>query len=165
MKIVVMGVSGCGKSTLGAGLAAALGCAFLDGDDLHPAANIAKMAAGQPLDDADRWPWLAAIGAVLATEAKQVVACSALKRAYRDAIRTRAPDVVFVHVHGARPLLAARLAARTGHYMPAGLLDSQLAALEPPGADEAAVLVDLAGGPDAQCAVALAGLRRMGVTA
>ncbi|UPH71634.1 gluconokinase [Abyssibius alkaniclasticus] len=157
-KIVVMGVSGCGKSTFGQALAAALGVAFSDGDDLHTAENIAKMAAGQPLDDEDRAPWLARVGAQLADEAGRVVACSALKRAYRDTIRSHAPEVVFVHLHGARALLQARMTTRPGHFMPARLLDSQLATLEPPATDERAIRVDIALPPEAQLAEVLAAL-------
>ena len=158
-KIVVMGVSGCGKSTFGQALAAALGVAFSDGDDLHPAENIAKMAAGQPLDDEDRAPWLARVGAQLADEAGRVVACSALKRAYRDTIRSHAPNVVFVHLHGARALLQARMTTRPGHFMPARLLDSQLATLELPAVDERAIRVDIALPPEAQLGEVLAALR------
>lgn len=158
-KIVVMGVSGCGKSSFGQALARALGLVFRDGDDLHPAENIAKMAAGQPLSDEDRAPWLARVGAYLAGEGGQVVACSALKRAYRDTLRSHAPNVVFVHLHGARAVLEARMTTRPGHFMPARLLDSQLATLEPPTTDERAIRVDIALSPDAQLAEVLAALR------
>ena len=141
-KIVVMGVSGCGKSLIGAALAKRLGLRFLDGDSLHPPENIEKMAHGTPLDDADRAPWLDAVGAALGGQA-DVVACSALKRAYRDRIRARAPGVVFVHLAGDRAVLARRVANRPGHFMPAALLDSQLATLEPLQPDEAGMVVDL----------------------
>jgi gluconokinase len=141
--VVVMGVSGSGKTTVGAALADALGLRFVDGDALHPAANVAKMAAGIPLDDADRAPWLDAVGAVLAA-GQVVVACSALKRAYRDRLRAAAPDLELVFLDGSRELLASRMAARPGHFMPASLLDSQLATLEPPTADEHPVTVDVA---------------------
>ncbi|GHC62722.1 gluconokinase [Neogemmobacter tilapiae] len=140
--IVVMGVCGCGKSSVGQGIAAALGLPFTDGDDLHPAANVAKMASGQPLTDADRWPWLTKVGETLAPGG--VVACSALKRSYRDHIRKAAPDVRFVYLHGDRALLAARLAARPGHFMPPALLDSQLATLEIPQADENPIILNIA---------------------
>lgn len=141
--VVVMGVSGSGKSTVGALLAETLGVPFVDADDLHPAANVAKMAAGQPLVDEDRWPWLEAVGETLAAaSAGLVVACSALKRSYRDAIRDRAPAAVFVHLHGTRELLAERLAGRVGHFMPGSLLDSQLATLEVPGEREG-IIVDI----------------------
>ena len=125
-----MGVSGCGKSSLGAALATTLALPFTDADDLHPAANRAKMAAGQPLTDADRWPWLQAVGAVLASNAG-VVACSALRRAYRDRLRDAAGPVQFLHLVAPREVIAERLAARRGHFMPLALLDSQLATLEP----------------------------------
>lgn len=146
--VVVMGVSGSGKSTVGASLAVALGTPFVDGDALHPAANVAKMAAGIPLDDEDRWPWLAAVGRHLAGAGPEglVVACSALKRVYRDAIRAEAPGAVFVELDGAHDLLAKRMRERPGHFMPPSLLDSQLATLEPLQDDEAGmhVSVDLA---------------------
>jgi len=141
--VVVMGVSGSGKTTVGAALADALGLRFVDGDAMHPAANVAKMAAGIPLDDADRAPWLDAIGAVLA-DGPVVVACSALKRAYRDRLRAAAPDLQLVFLDGAPALLASRMAARPGHFMPTSLLDSQLATLERPDPDEHALTVDIA---------------------
>lgn len=142
--IVVMGVSGCGKTTIGALVARELGLPFTDGDSLHPVENIAKMAAGTPLDDADRAPWLEIVGRELASSANGlVVACSALKRSYRDAIRAQAPDAVFLHLDGSREVLGSRLEGRSGHFMPATLLDSQLATLEPLEADEAAVVIDI----------------------
>lgn len=142
MKIVLMGVAGCGKSSVGAALSAALGLPYLDGDDLHPAANIAKMSRGEPLSDADRWPWLALVGQSLRTPG--IVGCSALKRVYRELIdREASGGVVFVHLSGARAVIEARMAARTGHFMPTTLLDSQFATLEKPGADENAVVVDI----------------------
>jgi len=141
--VVVMGVSGSGKTTVGAALADALGLRFVDGDALHPAANVAKMAAGIPLDDADRAPWLDAIGAVLA-DGPVVVACSALKRAYRDRLRAAAPGLQLVFLDGDRALLASRMAARPGHFMPTSLLDSQLATLERPDPDEHALTADIA---------------------
>lgn len=138
LRLVIMGVSGCGKSTVGAALAARLGLAYRDGDDLHPAANVEKMRAGQPLGDADRWPWLDRVAAVLKDEAPVIIGCSALRRAYRDRIRSGAGGPVhFVHLSGQRDLIAARMATRAGHYMPLSLLDSQFATLEPPGPDEA----------------------------
>ena len=145
-QIVVMGVSGCGKSRIGAALATRLGLRFLDGDSLHPAANIDKMARGMPLDDADRAPWLDEVGKALVAQA-DVVACSALKRAYRDRIRAQAPGTVFVHLAGARAVLARRVANRPGHFMPPALLDSQLATLEPLQPDEAGMVVDLSQTP------------------
>ena len=137
-RVVIMGVSGWGKSSVGAGLAARLGLNYRDGDDLHPPENVAKMRAGMPLTDADRWPWLDRVGQVLLAEAPVIVGCSALKRAYRDRIRTAAGGpVTFVHLAGSQEVIAARMALRQGHYMPLSLLDSQFAALEPPTAEEA----------------------------
>ena len=141
--VVVMGVSGSGKTSVGVGLAEAVGEKFVDGDSLHPEANVAKMAAGIPLDDADRAPWLDAIGRVLAA-GQVVVACSALKRAYRDRLRAAAPDLELVFLRGSRELLAGRVAHRPGHFMPASLLDSQLDTLEAPTADEDPLTVDVA---------------------
>jgi gluconokinase len=135
-RIVIMGVAGCGKSSVGQALATRLNIPYHDGDDLHSTANVAKMRAGTPLTDDDRWPWLDAVAAVLRDDAPVIVGCSALKRAYRDRIRT-AGDVRFVYLEGSPDLIATRMAERTGHYMPLALLDSQFAALEPPGADEA----------------------------
>lgn len=133
-----MGVSGCGKSSVGAGLADRLAIPYRDGDDLHPAENVEKMRAGVPLTDADRWPWLDRVAGVLAAEAPVIVGCSALRLAYRDRLRAGAGGPVrFIHLTGSPDLIARRMAARTGHYMPASLLDSQFAALEPPGPDEA----------------------------
>jgi beta-N-acetylhexosaminidase len=145
-RIIVMGVSGCGKTTIGGLIARELGVPFLDGDSLHPVENVAKMAAGTPLTDDDRWPWLATVGAALANagDGGLVLACSALRRSYRDAIRAQAPDTVFLHLHGSKEVLRARTEGRTGHFMPATLLDSQLATLEPLDADEAGIVVDIA---------------------
>ena len=140
--IIVMGVSGCGKSRIGAALAERLALRFLDGDSLHPPANIAKMSRGEALNDDDRAPWLDAVGAALRRQA-DVIACSALKRAYRDRIRAQAPGTVFVHLSGDRAVLARRVASRAGHFMPPALLDSQLATLEPLQIDETAIVVDL----------------------
>jgi gluconokinase len=142
-RIVIMGVAGCGKSSVGEGLAARLGVPYRDGDDLHSAANVEKMRAGMPLTDDDRWPWLDTVAAELNLKAPIVVGCSALKRVYRDRIRAGAGGAVtFVHLAGSREVIAARMAARTGHYMPLSLLDSQFAALEAPGSDEG-VTVDI----------------------
>jgi gluconokinase len=146
-RIVVMGVSGSGKSTVGRALAAALRVPFVDGDDLQPAANVRKMASGTPLTDEDRAPWLARVGEVLAGAPGVVIACSALRRAYRDAIRATASDAVFVELDVDSGELEARMRARLHHYMPASLLPSQLATLEPLAPDEAGVAVDASGAP------------------
>ncbi|MFB9310880.1 gluconokinase [Agromyces hippuratus] len=154
-----MGVSAVGKSTVGRLLAERLGVPFRDADDLHPAANVAKMASGVALDDTDRGPWLDLVGAELQDSTTGVViACSALKRTYRDRLRHAAPSTVFVHLHGSHELLAARAAARAGHFMPASLLDSQLAALEPLSIDETGITVDVAGAPAEIVDRAVAGL-------
>ncbi|QSR25141.1 gluconate kinase [Nocardioides aromaticivorans] len=140
-----MGVSGSGKSTVGAALAQRLGVPFEDADDLHPAANIAKMSAGIPLDDDDRHPWLETIGEWLATHDGDggVISCSALKRSYRDQLRAHAARAVFVHLHGTREVIARRQASRPGHFMPASLLDSQFDTLEQLADDEAGVVIDV----------------------
>ncbi|MCR0982443.1 gluconokinase [Roseomonas populi] len=143
--VVVMGVSGAGKTTVARLLAARLGWAYLEGDDIHPPANVAKMASGTPLTDEDRWPWLRAIAAEidgwLAEGRCGVVTCSALKRRYRDILIGGRPGVRLVFLKGATDLLSPRLAARAGHFMPAGLLDSQFAALEPPTEDEDPIVI------------------------
>lgn len=156
-QIVVMGVSAAGKSTVGRLLATDLGLAFLDADDLHPASNRAKMSAGTPLTDDDRMPWLDRVSDELAARsaAGAVVACSALRRRYRDRIRERVPGVVFVHLHGSDALLAERAAGRPDHFMPPSLLRSQLDTLEALDADEVAVVVDV-GCPPAEVARAAA---------
>ncbi|MET9885465.1 gluconokinase [Streptomyces sp. NPDC006430] len=156
-----MGVAGTGKTTVGRLLADALGLPYVEGDAFHPPANVAKMSAGIPLDDADRRPWLDAIGAWLGArpaDRGSVVASSALKRAYRDRLRTSAPDAVFVHLTGERPLIERRMAARTGHFMPTTLLDSQFATLEPLQEDELGVAVDVSGSPEEITERALAAL-------
>lgn len=141
--LVVIGVSGSGKSTVGAALAQRLGVPFEDADHLHPSANIAKMASGQPLTDGDRHPWLDTVGEWLATHPGGVMSCSALKRAYRDRLRRWCPSVYFLHLRGQPELIARRLAARPGHFMPATLLHAQLDTLEPLGADEPGVVIDI----------------------
>jgi gluconokinase len=142
--IVVMGVSGCGKSTVGAALAAALGLEFVEGDAYHSAANVERMAAGIALTDTDRAGWLRALAAHIAQAAPRgvVVSCSALKRSYRDVLRGGCAALRFVWLDLSRAELEARMARRTGHYMPASLLDSQLVTLEPPQPDEDAIRVD-----------------------
>jgi len=164
-RFVVMGVSGCGKSVIGAGLAAALGATFIDGDDLHPASNVARMAAGTPLSDADRAPWLDKVGAALgAPERATIIGCSALKRIYRDRIRVGAGrPVMFLHLAGDKALIAARMGARTGHFMPPALLDSQFEALEPPQGDEMALSVNIGPAPEQVVADILAQLRAVRV--
>ena len=151
--LVVMGVSGSGKSTVGARLAARLQVPFKDGDALHPAANIAKMASGHPLTDADRGPWLdrvaAKIAAWRAAKSGGVIACSALKRAYRD--RLAAPDVTFVYLEETPETISARLTHRPGHFMPAALVASQFDALEPPAPDERAIASPPGAGVEARC--------------
>ncbi|CCQ47537.1 beta-N-acetylglucosaminidase/beta-glucosidase domain protein [Pseudarthrobacter siccitolerans] len=164
LRIIVMGVSGCGKTTIGDLVARELGVPFLDGDSLHPVENVAKMAAGTPLTDEDRWPWLATVGTALANAADggMVLACSALRRSYRDAIRAQAPDTIFLHLHGSKEVLRARTEGRTGHFMPPALLESQLATLEPLGADEAGVVVDIAAPVEHVVREALSGITAVG---
>jgi gluconokinase len=138
-----MGVSGSGKSTVGAALAQRLAVPFVDADTLHPSANIAKMTAGDPLSDDDRYPWLEKVGDWLAGHrAGGVVSCSALKRKYRDQLRAHCPGVEFLHLSGSPELIGRRLAARPGHFMPAALLRSQFDTLEPLGVDECGVTAD-----------------------
>jgi gluconokinase len=145
--LVVMGVSGSGKTTVAALLAGRLHWDFEDADDLHPAANVAKMHAGIPLTDEDRWPWLRAVASWIdasrAAGRHGVVACSALKRSYRDIIIGDRPDVQLVFLEGNRQLISARLACRHGHFMPAGLLESQFEALEEPTADEHPIVISI----------------------
>lgn len=147
MILVVMGVAGCGKTTIARMLVERLGWRFQEGDALHPPANVAKMSAGTPLTDDDRWPWLHTIAGVMdgwrAEGASGIVTCSALKRAYRDILVDGHPDVRIVHLAGEKALIAARMAARKGHFMPTALLDSQFATLEPPGAEENPIVVDI----------------------
>ncbi|MFE2096782.1 gluconokinase [Streptomyces sp. PTD9-10] len=148
--VVVMGVAGTGKTTIGPLLAARLGVPYAEGDDFHPKANIDKMSAGIPLEDADRWPWLDAIGhwAHGRDGLGGVVSSSALKRSYRDRLRAVAPGVVFVHLTGDRKLIEDRMSHRQGHFMPTALLDSQFATLQPLESDERGVAVDIGGGPE-----------------
>ncbi|RSS74802.1 gluconokinase [Streptomyces sp. WAC06614] len=162
--VVVMGVAGTGKTTVGRLLAAALHLPYAEGDAFHPPANIRKMAAGVPLDDADRLPWLDAVGdwARRTGDRGGVVAASALKRAYRDRLRAAAPGAVFVHLTGDRELIRRRMTAREGHFMPPSLLDSQFAALEPLRPDEAGVTVDVTGTPEEITARAVTALAALG---
>jgi len=149
---VVMGVSGSGKTTIARGVAQHLGWRLVEGDEFHPPGNVAKMRAGTPLTDEDRWPWLRAIAreidAMRECREQAVVACSALKRAYRDILIGARADVVLVYLQGSKQLIGQRIAARKGHFMPAALLDSQFAALEEPQADERPIVVSIAGTPD-----------------
>jgi gluconokinase len=156
--VVDMGVSGTGKSTVGGLLATALGVPYAEADAFHPPANITKMSAGIPLDDADRAPWLQAIGdwARARTGLGGVVSCSALKRRYRDTLRAAAPGLFFLHLSGARELIAQRLGGRAGHFMPTTLLDSQFADLEPLQPDEEGETLSVDALPDAVTARAVA---------
>jgi carbohydrate kinase (thermoresistant glucokinase family) len=160
--IVLMGVSGCGKSTVGAELSRALGWPFRDADSFHPAANIEKMHRGVPLTDADRWPWLDAIAQWIDDRLQRrspgIVSCSALKRAYRQRIVGDRAGVGLVYLRGEMSVIAARLAARTGHFMPASLLASQFEALEEPQADEPAVVVSVTESPARIAATIIAAL-------
>ena len=149
MIVVVMGVCGCGKSSTGRRLADHMACDFIEGDAFHPPENRAKMAAGTPLTDADRWPWLDRLAEAMARHhgagASAVLACSALRQSYRDRLRASGTDPVFVHLTGDPEVIRARMAARTDHFMPPGLLDSQLATLEPAGEGETLHAFDVAG--------------------
>jgi len=156
LAVIVMGVSGSGKSTLGTMIAAATGRPFLEGDSYHAADAVAKMRSGTPLTDADRWPWLDRLATAIDAAARRdgfvVAACSALKRSYRDRLLNGiGVPVRFVLLRTDREALAGRVAGRPGHYMPASLLDSQLATLEPPGADEPAIILDGGETPDRLC--------------
>lgn len=159
--VVVMGVSGSGKSTVGAALARRLHVPFADADDFHPRANIEKMTAGHPLDDEDRRAWLDEVGEWLARHRDGgVMSCSALKRRYRDQLRSHCPTVYFVHLSGSREVIRARQAARKGHFMPASLLQSQFDALEPLAPDEPGTTFDVGQDTDAIVAAFLAASRR-----
>lgn len=162
-RVVVMGVSGCGKSTVGRALAQALGVAYVEGDEWHPPVNVKKMAAGTPLTDDDRRDWLHALagrlGAAHAAGQGVVLSCSALKRSYRDLLRAQSPGLRFVFLHGSPDLLARRMAARTGHYMPPSLLQSQLDTLEPPAADEQPIALDIGRPPEQLAQAALRALQ------
>ena len=176
-RMVLMGVAGCGKSSVGAALAPILAAEYLDGDDLHPPGNIAKMRRGEALTDDDRTPWLALVGAALRLNnhanhhannhanhhsgQRCIIGCSALKRLYRSQIIAAAlAPVTFIHLAGNRSVIEARMRARTGHFMPPSLLDSQFAALEPPGPDERAITVDIDQSFDSVIAAILAQLAK-----
>ena len=161
-QVVVMGVCGCGKSSVGERLASALQLRFVEGDNLHPQANIERMAQGIALSDADRAGWLDAVAGELGAADGVVVACSALKRRYRDRLRIAAPSLRFVFLHGSPALLEQRLGERRGHYMRASLLQSQLDALEPPGPNEAAIALDVAQAIETLVAKACDFVRRTG---
>ena len=162
MLIVIMGVSGSGKTTVGRLLAARLRLDFLEGDRFHAPESVAKMRRGEPLDDADREPWLDRLAAELHRAREKgrglVLACSALKRGYRDRLRAGANEVRFVYLRGEAPLIRARLETRKGHFMPPALLESQFRALEEPGPDEAVLSVSIDGTPDEIVAEILARL-------
>jgi carbohydrate kinase (thermoresistant glucokinase family) len=161
--VVVMGVASCGKTTIGEALAKALQVPFVEGDRLHSAANVAKMSAGTPLTDDDRWPWLARVGEALQGPGGTIASCSALKKSYRKAIEAAAKrDVKFVHLHGKKDILATRMAGRQGHFMPLTLLDSQLAILEIPSGDENALSINVDQTEDAIVAQATVFLTRKG---
>jgi len=158
LQIAVMGVAGAGKTTIGRALAAALEVAFIDADDLHPPSNVRKMSAGVPLEDEDRWPWLDLVGSAVARETGGVVvACSALRKRYRDALRERASALVFVHLAPSPLVLEARLAARADHFMPPSLLASQLETLEPLEG-EAGMTIEATGAVDEVVSAICAGL-------
>jgi gluconokinase len=160
--VVVMGVASCGKTTLGIALAGVLNATFVEGDQLHSAANVAKMSAGTPLIDADRWPWLGLIGTALKGDGAIVASCSALKKSYRRVIADAAGrPVYFVHLHGAKDVLQQRITARKGHFMPASLLDSQLATLEMLDASEPHVVIDVALGKAQQLHLAIDFLQKV----
>lgn len=160
--LVVMGVAGCGKTTVGQAVAARMGWAFQEGDALHPAENVAKMAGGTPLTDEDRWPWLRRIAGVIdgwrAAGTSGVVTCSALKPEYRGILIGERPDVRLVYLRGDKALIAGRMAARKGHFMPTALLDSQFATLREPTPEERPIVVDIGPAPDTIAEAVLAAI-------
>ncbi|MFV0472740.1 MAG: gluconokinase [Pikeienuella sp.] len=154
--ICVMGVAGSGKSSIGAALAGAVGAVFIEADAYHPPANVEKMTAGVPLTDEDRWPWLDALGAAAPRTGRVVIACSALRLVYRQRLaRAAGEPVFFVHLAGARDVIAGRMAARSGHFMPTALLESQFATLEPPAPPEPHLTLDISDPPERLIAIAL----------
>jgi gluconokinase len=160
--IVVMGVSGSGKTTVAEGISAMTGLTFAEADGFHPPANVELMRAGVPLDDGHRWPWLRELAGWMADRAAEgvstVLACSALKRSYRDVLRQGPPSVDFVFLHGSAEVIRDRMSRRAGHYMPASLLDSQIATLQPPGPDERVLTLDVASTPEELVSAAVHGL-------
>lgn len=160
--VVVMGVSGSGKTTVAHGIAAATGLLFAEADDFHSRSNVDKMSAGIPLDDDDRWPWLHDLAAWMADRAAEgrstVIACSALKRAYRDVLADGPPTLDFVHLDGSAEVIRERMTARSGHYMPSSLLDSQIATLEPLQSDESGIALDVSLPPEELVTRAVRGL-------
>jgi gluconokinase len=162
VRVVVMGVSGCGKSTVGERLADRTGWPFLDADELHTATSVAKMARGEPLTDDDRWPWLDDVAEWIAARREAgeygIIGCSALKRSYRDLLRRADPDLRFAYLGADRSILVERMTNRHGHFFPVQLLDSQLADLEPPAADERPIMVQIGQSPDAVVDAILAGV-------
>jgi gluconokinase len=150
--VVVMGVSGCGKTTVAQGISERTGLPYGEADRFHPPENIAKMESGTPLTDEDRWPWLRELASWMAAQSAQgfstVIACSALRRSYRDVLRNGPPGLQFVHLHGDPELIRTRMSSRSGHFMPASLLQSQLDTLEPLQDDEDGLVLDLALAPE-----------------
>lgn len=162
--IIVMGVAGCGKSSVGTRLAGALGLPYQEGDDLHPQANIAKMSAGTPLNDDDRWPWLDRIGEILGKHADSgiVLTCSSLRKVYRDRLRAAAGEkLAFVFLDGTKELLTKRMGNREGHFMPTSLLESQLATLERPEGERNVVIVNIDNTPETITELAIGGLNKL----
>jgi gluconokinase len=159
---VVMGVSGSGKTTVARGISTLTGLTFAEADRFHPECNVARMRSGLPLDDAARWPWLRELASWMATRSAEgvstVLACSALKRSYRDVLRQGPPALSFVYLRGPAEMIRERISRREGHYMPASLLDSQFAALEPPQPDESCLVLDVSASPEALVSAAVSGL-------
>ncbi|HEX2773181.1 MAG TPA: gluconokinase [Micromonosporaceae bacterium] len=157
-----MGVSGSGKTTVARGISARTGLTFVEADAFHSERNVARMRSGLPLDDAARWPWLRELAAWMAARSVEgvstVLACSALKRSYRDVLRQGPPTLSFVHLDGPAEMIRARISRREGHYMPASLLDSQFATLEPPQPDESSLVLDVSATPEALVSAAVSGL-------